>query len=151
MTDHTTTAASADDRATLGMVRQGLMSLHKVLLDRERQRFEREHGQIESTHRHLQLVLEHPVFAWLRPLSGLIARFDDRLLGKEPLTATDARQLAAEAHALTTFAEEKTEYQERYHRALEDSPEILAVHANVARSLAPFRAGDAVRHSTDRG
>ena len=148
MTDLTTTPATTADRATLRTVRQGLVSLHKILLDRERGRFERENGRIETTHQHLRLVLDHPTFAWLRPLSGLIARFDERLLGKEFLSAADARELAADARALTTFAEERTEYQQQYHRALEDSPELLAVHAGVARSLAPFRAGDAVNDST---
>ena len=76
MTDSATGEATSEDRATLRAVRQGLVSLHKLLLDRERERFEREHGRIETTHQHLQLVLEHPTFAWLRPLSGLIARFD---------------------------------------------------------------------------
>jgi hypothetical protein len=145
MTTPATTEASVEERATLRTVRNGLVSLHKILLDRERERFEREHGRIETTHQHLQLVLEHPMFAWLRPLSGLIARFDDRLLGREPLTAADARRLAADARALTTFADEKTEYQQQYHRALEDSPDILAAHASVARYLAPFRDTDAAK------
>jgi hypothetical protein len=116
------------------------MSLHKALLDRERHHFEREHGPIETTHRHLQLVMEHPSFAWLRPLSGLIARLDDRLGPRATLTSAEVRQLAADARALTTFSEEKTEYHQQYHRAIEDDPNILAIHASVARSLAPFRS-----------
>ena len=140
MTDPRTSAATNEERATLRTVRQALMSLHKLLLDHERARFEHENGRIETTHQHLKLVIEHPSFAWLRPLSGLIARFDERLNGKEPLSAADARQLATDARALTTFAEERTEYQQHYHRALEDDPDILAAHASVARSLAPFLA-----------
>ena len=140
MTDPKTTEATSEERATLRTVRQALMSLHKLLLDHERSRFERENGRIETTHQHLQLVMDHPSFAWLRPLSGLIARFDERLDGKEPLSTADARQLAADARVLTTFAEDRTAYQQRYHRALEDDPDILAAHAGVARSLAPFLA-----------
>ena len=83
--------------------------------------------------------MDHPSFAWLRPLSGLIARVDERLGSREPLMATEVRELAGDARALTTFADEKTEYQQRYHRAVDGSPDILASHANVARSLAPFR------------
>jgi len=121
------------------------MALHKVLLDRERHRFEREHGAIETTHQYLQLVMEHPSFAWLRPLSGLIARFDDRLRPRATLTSAESGELAAAARALTTFGEEKTEYQQQYHRALEENPDILAVHASVARALAPFRGAPASR------
>lgn len=140
MPDPAAPAATTEEREALRVLRQALMSLHKALLDRERHRFEREHGQIETTHQHLQLVLEHPSFAWLRPLSGLIARFDDRLGPRATLSSAEARALVAEARALTTFGEERTESQQRYHRALEESPDILAIHAGVARALAPFRA-----------
>ena len=139
MTTHSADA-SDEERAALRAARSHLVTLHKKLLDHERQRYEREHGQIETTHQHWQLLMSHPMFAWLRPLSGLIARFDERLAAKAALTSTDARQLAAEARELTTFAEERTEYQEHYHRALETSPEILAVHSDVARALSPLVA-----------
>jgi hypothetical protein len=138
-TDSTNSEATSEDRAALRTVRQALISLHKMLLDRERHHFEQEHGPIESTHQHLRLVMDHPSFAWLRPLSGLIARFDERLGSREPLMSAEVRELASEARALTTFDDERTEYQQRYHHAVEGNPDILAVHANVARSLAPFR------------
>ena len=131
---------TSEERAALRAVRQALVTLHKMLLDRERSRYEREHGQVESTHHHLQLVMDHPSFAWLRPLSGLIARMDGCLHGREPLYRADAVRLAADVRMLTTFGDEKTDYQHQYHQALEDSPEILAAHAAVARSLAPFRS-----------
>ena len=133
--------ATTEERAALRTARQQLLVLHKKLLDFERHRFEREHGQIETTHQHLQLIMGHPSFAWLRPLSGLIARFDERLAAKEPLSSVEARQLAGEARALTTFDEDRTEYQQQYQRALEASPDILAVHTDVARSLAPLLKG----------
>ena len=138
MTDPMAAEATSEDRAALRATRQALLALHKVLLDRERARYEREHGRIESTHQHLQLVIEHPSFAWLRPLSGLIVEYDERLAAKTGLSAADARQLAAEARALTTMTDEKTEHQQLYHAAMEDSPEVLAAHASVARALAPF-------------
>ena len=135
------TEASSDERTALRATRQALLALHKILLDRERGRFEREHGPIESTHQHLQLVLEHPSFAWLRPLSGLIVEYDERLAAKTPMSTADARQLAAEARALTTVTDQKTEYQLLYHQAIEDTPDVLAAHARVARALAPFATG----------
>ena len=138
MTEPTGVDATSEDRAALRAIRQALLALHKILLDRERARYEREHGRIESTHQHLQLVIEHPAFAWLRPLSGLIVEYDERLASRTGLSAADARQLAAEARALTTMTDEKTEHQRLYHAAIEDSPEVLAAHASVARSLAPL-------------
>ena len=48
---------------------------------------------IQTTQQHLQLLMEHPSFAWLRPLSGLIVRIDERLakLGMGLLLGVDAR------------------------------------------------------------
>ena len=138
MPDPTSTEATTEDRAALRATRQALLALHKILLDRERMQYEREHGRIETTHQHLQLVMEHRSFAWLRPMSGLIVEYDERLSAKSALSAIEARQLAAEARALTTLSDESTEYQQRYRRAIEDTPEALAAHAGVARALAPF-------------
>ena len=140
MTEPTGADATTEDRTALRATRQALLALHKVLLDRERTRYEREHGRIETTHQHLQLVMEHPSFAWLRPMSGLIVEYDERLSPRSALSAIDARQLAAEARALTTLSDEMTEYQQLYRQAIDDSPEALAAHAGVARALAPFVA-----------
>jgi hypothetical protein len=136
MTHPSDAEATNDERASLRASRQALLALHKILLDQERARYERDHGRIETTHQHLQLVMEHPSFAWLRALSALIVQIDERLAGKTPLSARDARELAVEARALTTLDEEKTDYQRLYHRAIEGSPDALAAHASVARALA---------------
>ena len=140
MTEPTDAAATTEDRAALRAARQALLTLHRILLDRERMQYEREHGRIATTHQHLQLVLEHPSFAWLRPISGLIVEYDERLSPKTVLSAIEARQLAAEARGLTTLSDETSEYQQLYRRAIEDTPEALAAHAGVARALAPFAA-----------
>ncbi len=58
-------------------LRHSLLDLHKALLDAQRIRYEREHGRISTSGEFLGLVLEHPVFAWLRTLSALIARIDE--------------------------------------------------------------------------
>ena len=138
MTEPGAIEATSEERAALRAARQRLLALHKALLDRERSRHEHDHGPIQTTQQHLQLLMEHPSFAWLRPLSGLIVRIDERLAAKEVVSSGEVRQLAVDARALTSFSEERSEYQDRYRGALEGSPVILAAHADVARALAPL-------------
>jgi len=71
--DHTHTHVENLSRA--------LLRLHKALLDDERVSYERVHGRIASNGEFLQLVLGHAWFSWLRPLSQLVAKFDE--LGEE--------------------------------------------------------------------
>ena len=60
---------------------RALLRLHKALLDDERVSYERVHGRIASNGEFLQLVLGDAWFAWLRPLSQLMAKLDG--LGEE--------------------------------------------------------------------
>ena len=138
MTESGAGVATSEERAALRAVRQRLLTLHKALLDDERSRHERDHGPIETAQQHLQLLMEHPSFAWLRPLSGLIVRIDERLAAKDVVSSGEVRELAGDVRALTSFSDDRTEYHDRYHGALEGSPAILAAHADVARALAPL-------------
>ena len=138
MTESRAIEATREEREALRVVRQRLLVLHKAFLDGERSRHERDHGPIETTQQHLQLLMEHPSFAWLRPLSGLIVRIDERLAAKDVVSSGEIRQLAADVRALTSFGDESTDYQHRYRGALEASPAVLTAHADVARALAPL-------------
>ena len=70
MTEPGAIEATSEERAALRAARQRLLALHKALLDRERSRHEHDHGPIQTTQQHLQLLMEHPSFAWLRHSPG---------------------------------------------------------------------------------
>ncbi|HEX5645856.1 MAG TPA: hypothetical protein VFX56_02700, partial [Nitrospira sp.] len=70
--------------ASLDNVFHALLRLHKALLDDERVSYERVHGRISSNGEFLQLVLNDAWFAWLRPLSQVIAKFDELSEEHEP-------------------------------------------------------------------
>ena len=72
-----------DAPALLTNVRQGLLRLHKTLLDWERGNYERTHGR-QSTTDLLNAFLQDPHFAWLRPMSQLIVRIDEMLEDANP-------------------------------------------------------------------
>ena len=64
-------------RTHLDNLSRSLLRLHKALLDGERVSYERVHGRIPTNGAFFQLVLGDAWFAWLRPLSQLMARFDE--------------------------------------------------------------------------
>ena len=53
-----------------------LKVLHKALLNAGQAAYEVEHGPIAAGMQLLQLVVHDPAFAWLRPLSEMMADFD---------------------------------------------------------------------------
>ena len=74
----------AELRVRLKGLRDGLIRLHKSLLDSERAAYERDVARITSTGQYLQLVLEDPWFQWLRELSQLVVLIDETLGEKDP-------------------------------------------------------------------
>ncbi|MEP6491263.1 MAG: hypothetical protein ABJF01_01205 [bacterium] len=113
-------------------VRRGLLHLHKTLLDAERVRYERVNGRIEGGGVLLQLVIHDPWFGWLRPLSELVVQIDERLDAEEPTRVSDAKALLDQASALLRPSEGGDDvFQENYHAALQQSPDVVIAHREV--------------------
>ena len=97
---------SEPERQSLIDLRNGASSaLHKTLLDGERRTYERVHGPIGSPGAFLQLLLNDPWFAWLRPMTSLVVVIDEALAAKEPVTEQAARQFSAEAKLMLSESE----------------------------------------------
>ena len=58
--------AETNVRERLTRMRDGLLELHRRLLDSERAAYERDVARITTTGQYLGLVLNDPWFAWLR-------------------------------------------------------------------------------------
>src|SRR5277367_3311706 len=58
-------------------LRNGLLGLHKTLLDSERGIYERDIARISSSGELLKLVLYDPWFAWLHELSEFVVLIDE--------------------------------------------------------------------------
>jgi len=87
-------------RRLLTDLRNGLLKVHKTLLDCERARYEQDIERINSTGQLLNLVLHDPWFAWLHELSELVVLIDETLDADDPPTASDASRLLAQARIL---------------------------------------------------
>ena len=125
-------------REDLRQLRQGLLRLHKTLLDMERRGYERARGRIGNSYEFLQLVLKDPWFDWLHRLSELIVQIDETLDNRDPdqpTTEEDAKALLGRAKSLLAPAESGTEFQKNYFLALQQSPDVVLLHADLMRLL----------------
>jgi hypothetical protein len=125
-------------RDELKQLRQGLLRLHKMLLDLERRGYERARGPIGNSYEFLQLVLKDPWFDWLHRLSELIVQIDETLDNRDPeqpTTEEDAKALLARGKSLLAPSETGSEFQKNYFLALQQSPDVVLLHAELMRLL----------------
>jgi hypothetical protein len=119
----------------LADLRNGLLKLHKTLLDSERERYERDIQRINSSGQLLSLVLHDPFFAWLHELSELIVLIDETLDADEPATASEAGRLLAQARTLLTPAESGNGFRKEYFEALQRDPDVVIAHGAAMKVL----------------
>jgi|SRR5687767_14584427 len=112
-----------------------LLHLHKTLLDDEREAYERVHDRIENSYEVLRLVMHDPWFAWLHDLSELIVKIDETLDAEEPPDQAEVDGVMQQARELTTPDENGTEFQQRYFRALQRSPDAVLAHAESVKVI----------------
>ena len=65
------------NRGQLEHLSSVLLELHKVLIDSVKTSYERERGQVSNPFELLRLLTSDPFFDWLRPLSRMLADFDE--------------------------------------------------------------------------
>ena len=113
-------------------IRKGLLRLHKLLLDKETVAYQQMHGQV-SKGRLYQLVVYDEWFAWLRPISKLIVKFDELFDADEPVSQTDADNLIVQVKSLLKPTENGNGFGKKYYDALQSDPDIILMHAEVSR------------------
>jgi hypothetical protein len=112
-------------------LRNGLLRLHKSLLDSERAAYDRDVARIVSTGQYLNLVLNDPWFAWLHELSQFIVLVDETLDFEEPATPEDAGRLINQARELISPAENGTGFGRRYFEVLQRDPAAVLAHRDM--------------------
>lgn len=126
------------DRQLLFDLRKALLHLHKTLLDWERAAYERVHGRVPAAEM-LKIIVEHPQFAWLRPISELIVRIDVAVDSEDGDTTVDVEALVARARELVPPDEPETPQAQRYLSALQEHPDAVFAHRGVTQVLKTFR------------
>lgn len=123
-------------RQRLTDLRNGLLKLHKTLLDSERAVYERDVARINSPGHYLELVLSDPWFAWLHELSKFIVLVDETLDFDDPPTPADADRLIAQARDLVTPAENGASFARSYFEAMQRDPAVVLAHRDMMRVFA---------------
>lgn len=115
---------------------RAMLELHKELLDTVRGEYERRHGP-QAPLQMWNLLVNDPFFAWLRPLSGMVAQLDELLA-----TETDRapyRQLLGDLDHMIGSGDPAHPFAGSYARYLQ-SPEIISAHGSVRSAAAQFEA-----------
>jgi len=123
------------ERAFLRDLSARLLRLHTVLLERARRSYEDRHGT-QAPRDLLPLLIHDEHFAWLRPLSGMIAGIDEVVDAGEPIAAADVERLFRQAHRLLRSDDSDPAFHTTYRDALQESPDVVMRHADVVKLLA---------------
>jgi len=110
-----------------------LKTLHKALLQAGQAAFEIEHGPVQGTLQLLHLVVHDPAFAWLRPLSELMADLDALLDLEIPPNREEEGAVRGELEHLLSPA--GGELWSALAKFIQQAPEVAAAYARVRQIL----------------
>jgi hypothetical protein len=120
----------AELRRRLDEVTHALRPLHKALVDLVQAEYEKLNGPLSGPVQLFHLVTSDPFFAWLRPMSALMAEIDELFDQKEPIDPP-------EVLAVRTTLEEllPDSFVSRYLEILQNEPDVVMAHARLRRAV----------------
>jgi hypothetical protein len=123
-------------RERLTILRNGLLRLHKTLMESERAAYEHDVERITSTGQYFNLVMNDPRFSWLRELSQFVVMVDEALAQKEPVADEEALRFLTEARALVVPNEHGERFAHSYWQAIERDPGNVLAHRDMMQVFA---------------
>jgi hypothetical protein len=116
-----------------------LKVLHKALLEAGRTQYELQHGPIAGATQLLHLLVHDAAFAWLRPLSELMADLDEILDATGPSTgeslASDESQGAVRAELEHLLSPAGGELWSALTTFLQQEPNVAIAYARIRQIL----------------
>ena len=119
----------------LTSLRNLLLEQHKLLLDRERESYEKINGKIAGPGHFLALVLGDPHFLWLKQISTLMVEIDEALSRRSTAGQPVADALTAQAREIMKPRETGSDFQIRYYQAVQESPDIVILQCRIEELL----------------
>ena len=110
-----------------------LQQLHKTLLNSERLSYEASFGRTVSPYDFLHLLTSDPWFAWLAPVTHLLADMDALLDAKEPLPTAAVNALVNQTKILLTPTESGEGFSRQYDEVLQRDPDVLFAHVTLMK------------------
>jgi hypothetical protein len=144
MDNPSTQGNQSDRREQLMELREAMQQLHKALLTSERISYETSFGVTLSSYQFLQLLTNDSWFAWLAPVTHLLADMDVQLDEKKPLAAADVRALGQRAKSLLTPTETGEGFSRHFDEVLQRDPDVLFAHVTMAKLLRELSGKDSV-------
>jgi hypothetical protein len=123
-------------RQRLTDLRNGLLRLHKVLLDSERDAYDHNVQRITSTGQLFDLVLNDPWFSWLRELSQLVVLIDETLDAEQPAAPDEAERLITRARELVAPTENGSGFGRHYFDAMQRDASVVVAHGQMMKVFA---------------
>lgn len=113
-------------------IRRHLLALHRTLVEIERRDFERAHGR-QSAAALLHNLIHDVTFAWLRPLTAILAQIDE--VSESPEAEEAMKASVTELRDLVRPDDAGSDFQRRYAALLQQHPELVVAHGALVRSL----------------
>lgn len=107
----------------LKSARLKILALHKVLIDDERNSFERLNGQITSG-QFLNLLVDDKNFQWLRTFSILIVEIDEMLDLDDGFTENMIDDYLLQMRQIVSFELANEDFKFRYKNFIQNNPDI---------------------------
>lgn len=126
-----------EEKSILDQLSSRLIEFHKQLLQHQTAVVESRDGRKYGPYELLGMSLNDPRFAWLRPLSKLIARIDAYTAGDDEDEPLDVRKVADEVDALLGGG--SAEFSPRYSEALADAPQLKYDESAVRRAASALK------------
>ena len=117
-------------------LRSALLSLHRSLVDFERGAYEKANGPVANAE-FLQMLMRDPAFAWLAPLTSLIAQMDEIEVEEH----TEAQREAWYARARSVLVRDGA-LGANYAERIDVSADIAFAHAAALHELGAMRCGE---------
>lgn len=136
-------------RAVLDRLVATLRELHSALIDVTRRDYETEHGPIGGAGNLLHLLMHDDAFAWLRPLSQLMADLDALLDLPGAVAHDDAAAARLEVELLLRTDEEGAIFAAPYFERLQIDPMVASEHGQLRKMLSELPASEnhaAIKH-----
>lgn len=135
---------------TISALSISLRQLHKALIDVEAEQFARAFGRIDGPLHLLDLLTEHPYFAWLQCFAAFIVDLDQLREGDEPISLEQAGALRAAVETMIgPLPPRHPQFRQRYLELLQQAPKVTAAHGALRRVLASLPKASAATSSEE--
>jgi hypothetical protein len=111
-----------------------LLKLHKILVDNERETFEKNNGQVTSGH-FLNVLINDENFEWLKKFSSLIVQIDEMFDLDDGVSANMIEDQLLQMKNLLELTNSDDKFRAKYTKVLQDDPEIQDKHQQLIKIL----------------